>query len=81
LRADNITLRAIIESTATAVVVEDYPDAFKGPTVLPLHIINEKVVHVVWGIGKSEPEMATLVTAYIPDLKKWYDGFLQRRPK
>jgi hypothetical protein len=70
-----LALRAILDSTVSAVDVEDYPNAFKRPTVLALHI------HVVWGLTKAAPDMATLVTAYVPDPQKWYDGFMQRRPK
>ncbi len=81
LRADGLRLRDILESTETAEVVEDYPDAFKGPTVLALHTAKNKPIHVVWGLAKSNPDVATLVTAYSPDPKKWYDSFKKRRPK
>jgi hypothetical protein len=81
LRADGLKLRDILESTSAAELVEDYPDAFKGPTILALHWSRGTAIHVVWGLAKAESGLATLVTAYVPDPQKWYDGFLRRRPK
>lgn len=81
LRADGIRLADILATTAAAELVEDYPEAFKGPTVLALHKCDTKSIHVVWGLAKAEPNLATLITAYVPDLKKWYNDLKSRRPK
>jgi Domain of unknown function (DUF4258) len=79
--ADDFILDEVLRGVATAVVVEDYPDAFKGPSVLVLQIHFGNPVHVVWGLPKIGLDFATLVTAYLPDTNKWYDSFMQRRPK
>ena len=81
LRADGLKLASIVQSIGTAELVEDYPDAFKGPTVLALHTFRGAAIHVVWGLTKTNPDIATLVTAYSPDAEKWYDDFKHRRPK
>ena len=62
-------------------LIEDYPDAFKGPTVLMLQEYLGKPVHVVWGLARGRQDTATLITAYFPDPEKWYDGFIKRKPK
>jgi Domain of unknown function (DUF4258) len=63
LRGDGIKLTDILESAAHAELVEDYPEAFKGPTVLALHVIHGKPIHVVWGFANATIESVTLVTA------------------
>ena len=79
---DGIDLDEILKSVATGQVVEDYPDAFKGPSVLLLQIIrNGLPVHVLWGLSKLNENVASLVTVYFPAPEKWYDGFIKRRPK
>jgi hypothetical protein len=79
LRARGISLKEIIDGVANAQLVEEYPFAFKGPSVLTLQTSGPRAIHVVWGLSKYEPEIVTLITAYVPCLEKWYDGFKQRR--
>jgi Domain of unknown function (DUF4258) len=81
LIADDLLLDTILFGVRTAILVEDYPNAFKGPSVLVLQDHEGQSLHVVWGLPKQGEAFATLVTAYLPDPKKWYDGFTSRRPQ
>ena len=79
LAADAISVSEAIAGVFDAVVVENYPDAFKGPSVLALHRdYRERPLHVVWGIPKSVEIMAVLVTAYRPDAKLWSPDWMKR---
>jgi hypothetical protein len=69
-----------LRSIADAVVVEDYPDYPKGPSVLVLHKDRTgEPIHVVWGIPKGKSSPAVLVTAYRPDPQRWERDFLRRK--
>jgi Domain of unknown function (DUF4258) len=81
LVSDDLLLEELLIGVTSARIVEDYPNAFKGPSVLVLQEHFGRPVHVVWGLPKNGLAFATLVTAYLPDPEKWYDGFLQRRGK
>ncbi len=79
---DGIGLDEILLGIADAHEIEYYPDAFKGPSVLLLQKIrNDQTIHVLWGLSKSNADVASLITAYFPNVDKWYDGFMKRRPK
>ena len=78
---DHLLLDEVLRGVSSGILVEDYPDAFKGPSVLVLQDHSNKPVHVVWGLPKHGADYVTLVTAYLPDPKKWYDGYSHRRPK
>lgn len=72
-------IRDVIRSLAGAVVVEDYPDFPKGPSVLVLQLDGTgRPVHVVWGIPKGHERPAVLVTGYRPDPDRWTSDFLSR---
>lgn len=81
LRQDGIRLSDVLAGAKEAEIVEDYPDAFKGPTVLVLQLAGGRPIHVIWGLAKASYNEATLVTAYVPDPQKWYDDFKRRKPK
>ncbi len=82
LSEDDITVAEAVDGLASAVVVEDYPDYFKGSCVLVLERDrNSRFFHAVWGLPKGRYEPAVLITAYRPDPVLWQTGFLVRRPK
>lgn len=82
LSDDDIDLLPIIESIASAVIVEDYPDYAKGPCVLCLqHDEKGEPIHILWGLAANAPNVATLITAYRPDPKRWMEDWITRRKR
>ena len=80
LDADGIMLDDVVDGIASAVGVEDYPHAQRGPSVLVLQFDRDsRSVHVVWGIPKAAPNLAVLITAYRPDPVRWSDDFKRRK--
>jgi hypothetical protein len=80
--ADGIVARDVVVGISAALVVEDYPDAVRGPSVLVLqHDANGHPIHILWGIpsGKSGP--AVVITGYRPDLERWSDDYLKRNAR
>lgn len=81
LGEDGILAVELIDGLPEAVVIEDYPNAFKGPSVLVLQKDRAgREVHAVWGIPAGKTEPAVLVTAYRPDPFRWSDDFRKRNP-
>jgi hypothetical protein len=71
----------VIAAMENAIVVEDYPDAGRGPSVLVLIDTPETgSVHAVWGIHNENPGVAVLVTAYKPTSDIWTKDFKTRLP-
>ena len=80
LAADNIFVRDVMAAVADAVIVEDYPNYPKGPSVLVLQKDRAgNAIHVVWGVPKGALSPAVLVTAYRPDVERWENDFLRRK--
>jgi hypothetical protein len=81
LAADNIFVQDMLDSVHSAIVVEEYPDFYKGPCLLALQKDSEcKPVHVVWGIARGKTSPAVLITAYRPDPDRWNEDFKRRKP-
>jgi hypothetical protein len=79
LAEDRLLITDILDSILDAIVVEDYPNAFKGASILLLQKDRDKnPVHSVWGIPKDKTEPAVLITAYIPSPLKWDKTFTRR---
>ena len=83
MAADDILLDDLLSNLGSAVVIEDYFDAIRGPTVLVLQVLQKdrvgQPVHMVWGIRKGGDGPAVLVTAYRPDPLLWSPDFMKRR--
>lgn len=80
LSDDDLTAREIVNGVKEAILVEDYPDYPKGPSVLLLQIDkNNQAVHAVWGIPKGHDCPAVLITAYRPNPDRWNDTFTERK--
>jgi Domain of unknown function (DUF4258) len=79
LAKDDISVSDIVAGLGGAVVVEDYPAAMRGPTVLVLEWdAFQRPIHVVWAIPKDHSEPAVMVTAYRPERERWSSDFMRR---
>jgi Domain of unknown function (DUF4258) len=80
LAADGILLDDVTGGVSAAIVVEEYLEAFKGPSVLVLQRDGDgRPLHVLWGISKGASGPATIITAYRPRPDRWSDDFVRRR--
>ncbi|PSJ65826.1 DUF4258 domain-containing protein [Kumtagia ephedrae] len=79
LAADGILPREILAGLPAAIVVEDYPDAKRGPSVLVFwRGENGDPLHAVWGVHASNADRAILITVYRPNPKLWTPDYLKR---
>lgn len=82
LAADRIIVTGLLARIADWVLVEDYPNYFKGPCVLVLvYDDQDDPVHMLWGIARGRRRPAVLITAYRPNPSQWSGDFLKRRSK
>jgi len=80
LAADDILVNDVVAGIASAVVIEDYPDAHKGPSVLVMQQDRDgRPIHVVWGIPSGGNTPAVVVTAYRPAPELWSADFMTRK--
>lgn len=80
LAADDIETGEVLSGIGEAEVLETYPSAWKGPSLLVLQ--RDRVgrpIHVVWGVPRESLGPAVLVTAYRPDEDRWTEDFKRRR--
>jgi len=59
-------------------VIEDYPDDTPYPSALFLGFVDGDPLHVVMAFD-AESEHCYVITAYVPDLEHFEDGFRKRR--
>jgi hypothetical protein len=80
--ADDIVARDVVAGISTALVVEDYPDAARGPSVLVLQRDATGLpVHILWGIPAGKTGPAVVITGYRPTTERWSDDFLKRKAR
>jgi hypothetical protein len=76
---DGILPSNAIEGITTALLIEDYPNRRRGPSVLTLQRDAEgRPIHVVWAIPAGQHRPAVLVTAYRPNPSLWDSDFKRR---
>jgi len=82
LAADDILLDEVLAGIESAIVIEDYPDSRKEPSVLVLQYDRSGLpVHVMWGVPKINGTPAVLVTAYLPTPERWSPDFMKRKKR
>ena len=75
LEADFLPFDSVLAVIPNGELVEDYPDAVRGPCCLICAALGqEEWVHTVWGWDRASG-VAVLITAYRPDPRKWEPDF------
>lgn len=76
---DDIAPHELTIGIVAAILVEDYPDAKRGPTALVYCLGDDgRPLHAVWGIPNLNKNIVVLVTAYRPNYLDWTTDFLRR---
>jgi hypothetical protein len=70
----------LVDSIASAEVIEDYPIYHAGPCSLLLQSDRDGPVHVLWGLKLGTDRPAVIITAYRPNPKQWHDDNRTRKP-
>jgi hypothetical protein len=82
LVADGIVAQDAVAGVSAARVVEDYPDAVRGPSVLVLQYDADGLpLHILWGIPAGKAGPAVVITGYRPDPERWSEDFLERKTR
>lgn len=82
LAADDIVAQDAVAGVQTAILLEDYPDSRKEPSVLVLQYDRDRrPIHVMWGVPKAYGRPAILVTAYRPAPERWSPDFRRRKER
>ena len=72
LAKDDIAAGDVVAGVREAELVEDYPTATKGPSVLVRQRdASAAIIHAVWAIQKIGSSRRFLFTAYRPDPDRW----------
>ncbi len=80
--ADAIVTEEVVAGVAAGIVVEDYPDAARGPSVLVLqHDAQGRPLHILWGVPAGHQRPAVVITGYRPDPARWSADYLKRNPR
>jgi hypothetical protein len=80
LGKDDILVEDVVAGIPAAVVIEEYRDRFRGPSVLTLqHDAAGHPIHVVWALPAGARSPAVIVTAYRPNPNLWDSDFRSRR--
>jgi hypothetical protein len=80
LLEDDILATDVFAGVAAARVVEDYPNAAHGPSVLVLENDSEgRPLHILWGIPAGHAGPAVVVTGYRPDPARWSEDYMKRK--
>ena len=79
LVADDILLNDVLAGIGEAILVEDYPESRKEPSVLVLQYdAKDQPIHIMWGVPREAGRPAILVTAYRPAPERWSSDFKRR---
>ena len=82
LAEDGIVAKDAVAGVAAALIVEDYPNATRGPSVLVLQRdADGQPIHILWGIPAGKPGPAVVVTGYRPDPVRWSSDYLKRKAR
>jgi len=73
-----ITPDEIRDGVKEGEIIKTYPDDKPYPSYLILHYINERPLHIVVAEEKTRSKVH-IITAYIPSLDIWEEGFRNRK--